>query len=56
MENALNATAFTSHTPQSVDLAAIEQALARFWHDPEALDGGDAGDAGLHGQSGDLLS
>jgi len=39
MENALSATAFTSQAPQSVDLAAIEQELARFWYDPEALRG-----------------
>ncbi len=40
MENSLSSIAFASHGPQVVDLAAIEHELARFWYDPEALDGG----------------
>ena len=40
MENSLSSIAFASYGPQAVDLAAIEHELARFWYDPEALDGG----------------
>ena len=36
MENPLTPAAGDSLTPQSVDLAAIETELARFWHDAEA--------------------
>lgn len=40
MENALSPTAYASPESQPVDLAAIEQELARFWHDPEAPEAG----------------
>ena len=40
MENALSPTAYASPASQPVDLAAIEQELARFWHDPEAPEAG----------------
>ena len=40
MENALSPTAYASPGSQPVDLAAIEQELARFWHDPEAPETG----------------
>src|SRR5215510_4844120 len=40
MENTLIPTACDVPAPQPVDLAAIEEALARFWHDPEAPETG----------------
>ena len=40
MENPLTPAAGDSLTPQSVDLAAIETELARFWHDAEAPETG----------------
>ena len=40
MENPLAPTACDSPAPQPVDLAAIEEELARFWHDPEAPEAG----------------
>ena len=40
MENTLSPIACDSPTPQRVDLAAIEEELARFWHDPEASEVG----------------
>ena len=40
MENALTPTAGDSPELQPVDLAAIEEELARFWHDPEAPETG----------------
>ena len=40
MENTLTPTACDSPAPQPVDLAAIEEELARFWHDPEAPEAG----------------
>lgn len=40
MENALTSTALVSYAPQAVDLATIEQELARIGYDPEALEGG----------------
>ena len=40
MENPLTPTACDSPAPQPVDLAAIEEELARFWHDPEAPEAG----------------
>ena len=40
MENTLTPPACDSPAPQPVDLAAIEEELARFWHDPEAPETG----------------
>ena len=40
MENPLTPPACDSPAPQPVDLAAIEEELARFWHDPEAPETG----------------
>ncbi len=40
MENALTPTADDSPELQPVDLAAVEEELARFWHDPEAPETG----------------
>src|SRR5215510_12224690 len=40
MENPLTPMVGDSLAPQSVDLAAIEAELARFWHDPEAPEAG----------------
>src|SRR4029434_985538 len=40
VENTLTPTACDAPAPQRVDLAAIEEELARFWHDPEAPEAG----------------
>src|SRR5215510_3084008 len=40
MANTLNSTACDYPAPQPVDLAAVEEELARFWHDPEAPETG----------------
>src|SRR5262245_33356390 len=40
MANTLNSTTCDYPAPQPVDLAAIEEELARFWHDPEAPETG----------------
>jgi hypothetical protein len=40
MENTVALPAYDCPAPQPVELAAIEEALARFWHDPEAPETG----------------